>query len=877
MPNLTTTTHGWTPSSPLPEALAPLLEVAYDLRWTYSPEAWAVFSRLDPALWESTHHNPVRTLARLSPDRLAALAKDPEIIRLSAAAVQSHRASLAAADSGWFQNSGADLPTSLRPFQVAYFCAEFGLAECFQIYSGGLGLLAGDHLKSAADLGLPFIAVGLLYRNGYFHQALDEHGLQQEIYPALDAPTQPVRRVIGADGHQVKVRVDLPGRTVACAVWRADVGCVRLYLLDTNIDDNAPEDHDITANLYLGDQRRRIEQEIVLGIGGVRALEAVGQRPTVFHMNEGHAAFMALERIRRIRADHPRLTFDQAREAAAPSHVFTTHTPVPAGIDHFNTGLVKHYFGHYHDAIGLDLEGFMALGRENVADRNEPFSMAILAIRTSKWCNGVSRLHGKVSRVMWKNIWPAVPEGDIPIGHVTNGVHTAGWISPVMAELFDKHLGTSWRTTPDAPEAWAGVDRIPDNDLWQARQNSRAEFVRACEARARAGLTGGCAATLDPDLLTIGFARRFAGYKRATLLFRDPERLLRLLLGGGASRGFQLVISGKSHPGDSWGKHLIREIVDFARDPRFKGRILFLEDYGIDIARDMVRGCDVWLNTPVRGLEASGTSGMKAALNGVLNASILDGWWDEGFAPELGFKIDDSGIYENDAPDDDRDDFESNALYALIENSIIPEFESRSPDGVPHRWVARIKSCIRALAPAFNTHRMVKEYAHKYYFPAHTLATRLAASEHGDMRVAREVADNIERYRRAWNGVRVKSVSCAADPAGDTVNVAAAVRLAGLRPEEVLVEAYHGETDDRGEIPHGRAVRMDCRSALGDTTFQYTGSFPPPEKADASAARRHAVSVRILPGDPRLATPHIPGLIASSPPAAIEPDHGLHV
>ncbi|MCC6321049.1 MAG: alpha-glucan family phosphorylase [Phycisphaerales bacterium] len=871
------TVQGWTPPqlSPLPDPIARLLEVAYDLSWMYRPEAWAAFERLDRDLWNSTGHNPVRTIAALPAARLAMLSKDPAFVELVEAAVRVRASATAAARSGWFSRDGSKLPATLRPFQVAYFCAEFGLTECFQIYSGGLGLLAGDHLKSAADLGLPFIAVGLLYRNGYFHQALDEHGLQQEVYPPLDAPTQPVKRVLGGDGLHLKVYIDLPGRAVACAIWRAEVGGVRLYLLDTNIDENTPEDREITANLYLGDQRRRIEQEIVLGIGGVRALQAVGEAPTVFHMNEGHAAFMALERIRLIRSAHLNLSFDQAREAASPSHVFTTHTPVPAGIDHFNTALVKHYFGHYHDTLGLDLEGFMALGRENVADRNEPFSMAILAIRTSKWCNGVSRLHGRVSRTMWKNIWPGVPEGDIPIGHVTNGIHAAGWISPIMAALYDKHLGDAWRAAPDSADAWARIASIPDRDLWQARRDCRAAFVRYCAARAKSGHTGGCAAALDPELLTIGFARRFAGYKRATLMFRDPERLLKLLNGapgGKGSRGFQLVIAGKSHPGDSWGKHLIREIVDFARDPRFKGRVLFLEDYGIDVAREMVRGCDIWLNTPIRGLEASGTSGMKAAMNGVLNASILDGWWDEGFEADLGFKIDDRGIFPNDAPDDDREDFESDALYRLIERTILPEFEDRGPDGVPARWVARLKRCIQRLTPVFNTHRMVKEYATKYYFPAHTLATRLAASEHGDMREARELADHIDRYRRAWSGVRIKSAHAAPDPHGDGVNIAAAVRLAGLRPDEVRVEAWHGAADEHGEIAEGVAVPLASPSALGDTTFHYTGAFDRPTHIE-----RHAVCVRVLPGDARLASPHIPGLIASSPPTAIEPDHGLHV
>lgn len=884
------TLQGWTPPHPLPDAVAALLEIAYNFRWTYCPSAWQAFERLDPELWESTQHNPVRLLVRLSADRAAEAAKDPQLVAL----VHTARAELHRHlhDLGWYgaegKGTGVALPMNLRPFLAAYFCAEFGIAECFQIYSGGLGLLAGDHLKSATDIGLPLIAVGLLYRNGYFHQALDDHGLQQELYPALDPLTQPVRRVVDGRGEQLRVRVELPGRTCTCAIWRADVGKVRLYLLDTNIDDNSADDREITANLYLGDQRRRIEQEIVLGIGGVRALEALGEQPTVFHMNEGHAAFMALERIRQFRQKFPQLSFDHAREAAAPSHVFTTHTPVPAGIDHFSAALVQQYFAAYHDSLGLDMEGFMALGRENVADRSEAFSMAILAIRTAKWCNGVSRLHGRVSRTMWRNIWPGVPEGDVPIGHVTNGVHAPGWISPTMSALYDKHLPKGWKSRSDDAAMWKAADAIPDRDLWEARNASRARFTRYCESRSLAGASGGCASRLDANLLTIGFARRFAGYKRATLLFRDIDRLEQLMCRGS---GFQLVVAGKSHPGDTWGKHLIRDVVEFAREDRFKGRILFLEDYGIDVAREMVRGCDVWLNNPIRGLEASGTSGMKAAMNGVINASILDGWWDEGYAPDAGYKIDDSGIYPNDAPDDDREDAESQALYRLIETQLLPDFYTRDAAGVPARWTARMRACIRTLTPEFNTDRMVKEYALKYYFPAHTFASRLAAGVANgitDMREARELADHIARYRGAWAGVRIKGVETAASGTGDAMNVTAAVRLAGLRPEEVHVEIYHGWTDETGAIPEGRAERMTVKSALGDTTFHFSGIFRAPRPADRAAgngqrggdvdqAESYGVCVRVVPGDERLPNPYIPGLITSSPVMAVEAERGANV
>lgn len=857
----------------LPAPLEPLRELAYNFAWSFLPKAQRAFAELDAELWASTGNNPVQLLCTVSDDRLARAATDAAYVSLVNSALNDLRELLSR--PGWFAKHASGLPTNESSFLAAYFCAEFGLHESFQIYSGGLGLLAGDHLKAAAELRLPLIGVGLLYRNGYFHQALDSSGTQQEQYPPLDAPRQPVQRVIDvATGRPLTIGVQLPAREVRVAVWRADVGSVRLYLLDTNIAENADEDREITANLYLGDQNRRIQQELVLGIGGVRTLEAIGERPTVFHMNEGHAAFLAVERIRLMR-QRTGLTFDQAREAAAVAHVFTTHTPVPAGIDHFSVGLVQHYFGGYHEQLGLDMEGFMALGRENVSDKAEAFSMAILAIRCSRWCNGVSKLHGVVSRRMWNRIWPETPEDDVPIGHVTNGIHPATWLSPVMGELFDKHLPASWRSSPDDPTSWSSVDKISDAELWNARTRCRAEFVKYLKARAAQGKTGGIAVNFDPNLLTIGFARRFAGYKRGTLLLHDIDRLKKLLSGSAPGAGVQLVLSGKSHPGDGWGKDLIRQVVEFARSPAAMGRVVFLEDYDIGVARQMVQGCDVWLNTPIRGLEASGTSGMKAALNGVLHASILDGWWDEGFAPEVGFKIPDTGIYPNDAPNPEREAAEARALYELIERQIVPEFTTR-PGGVPTTWTARMRACIRALAPFFSTQRMVAEYATKYYFPAHTAAARLAGP---DLTDAREVSDHIDRYRKHWAGVRVKSVECAPAQGGSGgLAVAASVKLGMLRPDEVLVQWYFGplgKGDDSRRVVTGRAGTLTAKAPLpgGDGTYHYVGLVDQAK----DPAQGQGLEVRVLPGDPRLVTPFIPGLIHRSAAVVAEPDPGAHL
>ena len=849
----------------LPAALAPLAELAINTRWSWHPATRELFARVDSGLWEATNHNPVRTLAHADPARLNGLSRDAGFVREVEAAAASLRDELGAPSELGGRAAPAD-------FLAAYFCAEFGLTECFQIYSGGLGLLAGDHLKSASQLGLPLVAVGLLYRNGYFHQKLDAGGMQEEAFPPLDATTQPVRMVMEpGNSRQLTVGVPLPGREVRCAVWRCDVGRVRLYLLDTNIEANSPEEREITANLYLGDQTRRIHQELVLGIGGVRALAACGERATVFHMNEGHAAFLALERIRELRARHPGLTFDQAREAAAAAHVFTTHTPVPAGIDRFPVGLMVHHFAEYCGGLGLDIEGFLALGREDVANRHEAFSMAVLAIRCSRWANGVSRLHGEVSRKMWKAIWPATPEGDVPIGHVTNGIHTDTWVSSHNTTLYDKHHAAAWRSRPHDPAAWAGVKNIPDGDLWKARRAGRAELLEFVKARAAEGRTGGIEPALDPEALTIGFARRFAGYKRATLLFRDEARLEKLLSG---DRPVQFVFSGKAHPGDTWGKHLIRDIVQFARslDGKARGRIVFLEDYAIDVARELVLGCDVWLNNPIRGLEASGTSGMKAALNGVLNCSILDGWWDEGYHAEAGFRIPERGTYPSDAPDEDREEFEADSLYRTLEQEVVPAFYERDAGGLPRKWLAMMRSCIARLAPEFSTHRMVSEYARKYYFPAHEAAAKLSA---GSLRPARELSDHIDRYRKLWPSVRVRTIDCAPTPAGDAIEVAAAVRMGQMRPDEALVQVYHGRVaPETGQIEHGEAVTMARRQSMADGSHQFVARIPVTDKHDTV---QQGLMVRVLPGDPLLVTPFVPGLVCNSPVVSAEPGPGGHL
>ncbi len=769
----------------LPESLQPLLEIAHNLWWSWHPEAVELFVRLDRSLWQKTNHNPVKMLGSCPQDTLEAAAKDEGFLNSLTRVYASYERHLQR--TPWHTR----LPESPKDFTVAYFCAEFGLTECLQIYSGGLGLLAGDHLKSASELGLPLVAVGLLYRHGYFQQYLNADGWQQEYYPDLDFANLPVKPVM-QDGRHLTISVQLAERKLDIAVWKVTVGRISLYLLDTNLPSNEASDRDITGHLYGGDMETRIKQEIVLGIGGIRALAAMGIEPEVCHMNEGHSAFLALERIRRLIEKH-NLSFDQARQYAAATHVFTTHTPVPAGIDRFPSDMIVRYFRQFHDSLRLDMEGLLALGRENVYNRNEFFSMAVLAIRTSDWANGVSKLHGEVSRSMWKNIWPGLPPTEVPIAHVTNGVHARSWLSGDLSYLFDRYLGNRWQENPADHAVWRAVNEMPDEELWRVHERRRHKLIiwvrRQLQKQLRtrgasSDEIANAAESLDPNALTIGFARRFATYKRANLLLRDAKRLLTML--EDKNQPVQFLVAGKAHPADGGGKDLIRQIVHFAREKNVKHRIVFVENYDIHVARYLVQGCDVWLNTPRRGMEASGTSGMKAAMNGVLNCSILDGWWDEAADPSLGWSIGAGESYSN---YDMQDDIESQALYDLLEKQIIPLFYQRDEHQIPRQWIARMKKCISTLAPQFSTNRMVQDYATTLYLPAVRRGRMLGADK---LKGAISLAHLKEGMRRGWSKISVEQVQTSATaPLGvhDQLNIEAVVNIDTLPTEDVLVQA----------------------------------------------------------------------------------------
>jgi glycogen phosphorylase len=837
----------------VPAPLKPLLEMAHNLWWVWHPDAVELFRRLDRQLWEQVYHNPVKLLGAIEQQKLQSAAEDEGYLAHMNRAYEAFQEHLK--EKGWFNHAHADRDKML----VAYFSAEFGIHESLPIYSGGLGILAGDHLKSASEIGLPLVGVGLLYRNGYFQQYLSADGWQQENYPELDFYNLAVEPMRYTDGSPVHVRIDLPENSVFCKVWRANVGRISLYLLDTNLQENAPADRDITARLYGTGTELRIKQEIVLGIGGVRALAALNVTPTVFHMNEGHSAFLALERTRLLLEANPSLTFDQARQQVMAANVFTTHTPVPAGIDMFPPELMVKYFRHYFPSLKLDEEGFLALGREDVTNKKQGFSMAVLAIRLADSYNGVSDLHGQVSRRMWHNIWPQVPAPEVPIRHITNGIHVRSWLSSDMVYILDRYLSDEWIHDPTSREVWEGVMQIPDEELWRAHERARERLVGWARGRLREHLLRRGAAydevataehVLDPEALTIGFARRFATYKRGTLLLRDVERLKRLLTD--KDRPVQFVFAGKAHPADNEGKELIKQIVHFAREAGIRRRVVFLENYDINVARYLVQGVDVWLNTPRRPYEASGTSGMKAACNGVLNCSILDGWWVEGYAPDLGWAI---GHGEDYSDPGYQDHVESQALYDILEKQIVPLFYNRGPDNVPREWIARMKNCMRKLAPVFNTNRMVQEYAETLYIPAFDRGVRLAAD---GLRPAVELARTKDLLRSRWGGIRIVGVHTSGNghfKVGDSMQVEALVDLPGVDPANLSVQLYAGPINGRGEIEHPQALEMSHVRALAPERHLFMG------KIDCRTSGRQGFAIRVLPKADGMATPFEPGLI----------------
>ncbi len=836
----------------LPDELSGLLNLAYNLRWSWRGEVREVFRRLDARLWETTGHNPVAMLGQIEQPRLEAVTKDAGFMtqfRREHSELQEYLAR----KGWWCQKYGV----REKP-EMAYFCAEFGLTECIPIYSGGLGILAGDHLKSASELCLPLVGVGLLYQQGYFRQRLNADGWQLESYPHNDFHNMPVQPVIVND-EPVTTEVEFPGRQVKIQVWVVHVGRVNLYLLDTNLPENSPEDRRITDQLYGGDQETRIRQEIILGIGGVRALAAIGIEPGVFHTNEGHSAFLSLERIRRLMVERG-VSFTTAREAVSASNVFTTHTPVPAGNDAFDPAMIERYFSGYREQLGFSREQFLSLGRQDEGNGDEPMSLTVLAMRLSSNRNAVSELHGHVSRTLWSGIWPNLPVDEVPITHFTNGVHTRSWISYSLTGLYDRYLGPTWKERPADGNIWEAVNQIPDTELWRTHERRRERLVAFARRRLREQLSrsgagasalAGADEVLDSETLTIGFARRFATYKRANLILQDVERLERLL--NNTEMPVQIIFAGKAHPRDNPGKELIRQIVHISRRDEFRRRIVFLEDYDMNLARYLVQGVDVWLNTPLRPMEASGTSGMKVAANGGLNVSILDGWWNEGYDGDVGWAIGSGERYQD---LDYQNAVESRALYDLLEKEVAPTFYKRGPDGLPRAWIAKMKASMRKLTPFFSSNRLVREYTEKFYLPAIERWGNLVAE---DLTEAKNLSQWKQWLTEKFAQVRIEDVRDninGVSRVGQLVRVEATIMLGEISPENVSVQLYHGQLDPDGQFRQGRTAEMTLQGQCdAEGRLNYA--------ADVSSGQTGLAgyTVRILPRHKAMPDPREMGLI----------------
>jgi glycogen phosphorylase len=848
----------YTVVSTLPEPLQRLPELAYNIHWAWDHEAIDLFRRMDLDLWEETHHNPIQMLGMISQSKLNALARDDGFLAHYERVQANLDHYMNKAEKAWYPQEYAP---EERP-QIAYFSFEFGLTESIPNYSGGLGVLAGDHLKAASDLSVPLVGVGLLYQEGYFRQYLNIDGWQQERYPINDFYTMPLRLMKDGTGQPIRISVDFPGRTVYAQIWQVRVGRVNLYLLDTNIPDNSDvDDQSLTDRLYGGDREVRIKQEILLGIGGLRALYTLGIDPSVCHMNEGHAAFLALERAR-VLMERNSITFDQAVAITSASNVFTTHTPVPAGNDYFKPELVEQYFADYRTLLGLSREDFLALGRVQPENIEEYFCMTVLALRTSTYANAVSRLHGDVARDMWKDVYPGVPEPEVPISSITNGVHMFTWVSQEIASLYDRYLGPRWREEPSDRRVWQRVVNIPGEELWRVHERERERLVNFVRDRLVRQLEQRGAPpseideaheVLNPDALTIGFARRFATYKRATLLLRDKERLTALMC---SDRPVQFIFAGKAHPHDNAGKEFIREIVHFARSTGCRNRLVFLEDYDMDVARYLVHGVDVWMNTPRRPLEASGTSGMKSSMNGGLNLSVLDGWWDEAYRRDLGWAI---GRGEEYTDEELQDYIEANATYEMLEKDLIPTFYDRGTDNLPRGWIMRMKAALRELPPVFSMDRVVQEYTRRFYHPA--LEHAKALSQDGYSR-GLAFGNWLQQIKAKWASIKIGEITPAFNATaevhvGDTLQFTAQVFLGDITPEDVTVQLYEGPLNIKSEIERGYAHDMHCSGpgSRGKGWYEYSVEFV------SETTGQHGYTLRVLPNHPDLRHPLRLGLM----------------
>ena len=834
----------------LPDRLLPLQEMSQNLWYSWNWELVKLFIRLDPEMWEESNQNPVEMLARLPQESLEKAAADDAFIASLARTYEKYHDYLNR--QKWFHYKYGEFDSST----IAYFSLEYGLDTSLPVYSGGLGVLSGDTLKSASDLGIPMVAVGLLYRYGYFRQFLSRDGWQQEKYEENDWYHMPVQLVKKENGDPLRVTVELDGSPVNLQIWKVSVGLIPLYLLDANIPENSSKSREITSVLYGGDKDMRIRQEIVLGVGGVHALRAMNILPDVFHINEGHAWFLSLERIRRLMQES-NLSYKEASQHIWSTTIFTTHTPVPAGNERFDPVLVHRYLGKQVADLGITWKEFVNLGRVVPDDESEPFCMTVAALKSAAFANGVSKLHGQVSRDMWHNIWPDLPREEVPIKAITNGVHPSSWISHDLHDLYESYFGPRYWERPGAPECWEKVHKIPDAELWRVQNRRRERLVFFARKRVKKQLMrqGGsqleiqkAEQLLDPQIVTVGFARRFSTYKRGNLIFSDLERLAAMITN--PHTPMQMVLAGKAHPLDNPGKEIIRQIIGFASDPMFENRIIFLEDYDINLARYLVQGVDVWLNNPRRPQEASGTSGMKAALNGALNLSILDGWWAEGYNDETGFKIGNGEEYES---VEQQDHLDSEMLYNALEREVIPLFYDRNEIGLPADWIAKMKASIQMAGQQFSAQRMLREYTDTFYNSALKSGRALKAD---NFALARSVTDWVERMTSSWHNMSIVAVDVPNHGTtmfvGEKLPVKIKVYLGEINPIDIDVELISGRLNSQEQILDYNPISATLIEKPDEKTLK--GEFIFSGEVVCAESGRFGITARIIPKNSNL--PH---------------------
>jgi len=829
----------------IPESLKFLEVLSMNFWWSWKRDASELFRRIDPYTWDKSGRNPIVFLTQIPQQRLEQIATD-----------NSYLAHLKEVEEEFNFRVRREIQNPYSPFKpnetIAYFSMEFGIHESLPLFAGGLGILAGDHLKSASDMEIPLTGIGLLFRRGYFRQVLSPDGMQQEEYPETDYYHLPITRALDQTGKELRIRVDGPDGLIQADVWRINVGRVRLYLLDTNLFENPPLIRNITANLYAGDAKTRLSQEVLLGIGGMRALEALGIYPKVCHMNEGHCAFCGLERLAQVISKYG-VDFKTAMEIVPRITVFTTHTPVAAGHDEFNADHVLPVLKPFTEIFNLPVEDILALGQINGPDLKQPVSMFVLAMHLSQFRNGVSELHGKTARHMWAHVWPGIPSDEVPISHITNGIHISSFISPEYAILFDRYLGPDWYMASRIQQNIYRIENIPDEELWWAHELNRARLINFCRNRmvsrfkrqnAPMKTIEEAETILDNDVLTIGFARRFATYKRADLLLKDPIRLSSML--GSEDRPVQFIFSGKAHPKDNEGKEIIRRLIEFSRSHLAKNRIIFLEDYDMNVARFLVQGADAWLNTPRRPFEACGTSGMKAAINGVINISILDGWWYEGYSDSAGWAIGHGDVYTD---SNYQDIIESQALYNVLENDVIPTFYNRKSGDVSPLWLNRMKVSMKLIMSRFCSMKMIDEYDRKFYATAAMRHDELLAE---NAREAADIARRVRRYRLLWNQIKVEMPErerSGSFKVGESFKITSKVTLGELLPEDVEVELYYGPIKLVENLESGQTETMSVRENIGNGVYLFECNLA------CKYSGRFGFTVRVKPrGDERLKT-----------------------